>query len=256
MLRIMWELLVCVKSMHTLKTSGRRKSGGGEGRQLAWTVANKLMCICVKVVKYSILHLSEKSVMEYSCHSSHFTSPDLISADLVSPEMSALRLVIATANWVMPVKRPVLLWLQPISTHSVHMKWAKLRWGEVRWGEVRWDEWYECSLTRRLAHIACVEAADSSPASDQMHSPAPMFDSRDTVRGTMQRRLQNIDLMAGEPVHLLLPTTPPKPVVIEVRSACWQTSLDLASKAYKNFMSVISWILEQSVQPSSLGNGH
>jgi len=36
-----------------------------------------------------------------------------------------------------------------------------------------------------------------------------------TVHATVQHR-PNIDLTAGEPVPLILPTTPPKPVVIEV----------------------------------------
>ena len=91
-----------------------------------------------------------------------------------------------------------------------------------------------------LAHTACVETVESAPAAGQMHSAAPMFDSRDTVRATMQRRLQDIDLSAGEPVSLLLHTTPPKPVVIEVRSTFWRTLLDLVGEAYKNFASVIN----------------
>ena len=58
----------------------------------------------------------------------------------------------------------------------------------------------------------------SVSATSQMHSALPMFDSHDTMLGTVQRRLQKIDMTAGEPVPLLLATTPPKPVVIEVRS--------------------------------------
>ena len=39
-------------------------------------------------------------VMECSYHSSDLTSPDRISTDLISSELSALLLVAATANWV------------------------------------------------------------------------------------------------------------------------------------------------------------
>jgi len=70
-----------------------------------------------------------------------------------------------------------------------------------------------------MCHCACVDNVGSELAAGQTHSAAPVFDSRDTVRGTMQRRLHDIDLTAGEPVPLLLPTTPSKPVVIEVMPA-------------------------------------
>jgi len=43
-----------------------------------------------------------------------------------------------------------------------------------------------------------------------------MFDSRNTVQDTV--RPQKRDLKRGDPVVLLPPTTPPKPVVIEVVS--------------------------------------
>jgi len=54
--------------------------------------------------------------------------------------------------------------------------------------------------------------AGSTPERNQMLGGVPMFESQDTVRGTM--RLQT----AGEPVLVKPPTTPVKtPVVVEVK---------------------------------------
>ena len=49
----------------------------------------------------------------------------------------------------------------------------------------------------------------STPATNQVQSGARMFDSDATMNLTMKD-------LAGEPVSLLLPATPPKPVVVEV----------------------------------------
>jgi len=57
-----------------------------------------------------------------------------------------------------------------------------------------------------------VDTVCSMPETNPLHSGMPMFDSHATVRQTVH---QNADLR-GELVSLLLPTTPPKPVVIEV----------------------------------------
>jgi len=86
-----------------------------------------------------------------SYHSSHLTSSHLISTDLVLSELRALWMV-AAIMWTgsCAVKWPSLLWLRPITAHSVQMKWGELRWdqtGIMRWGEVRWDEWWETSVT-------------------------------------------------------------------------------------------------------------
>jgi len=63
--------------------------------------------------------------------------------------------------------------------------------------------------------VVCAETVTvcSMPATNRMHSTAPMFDSHATVHETM--RLQTTH-SAGEPVSIMLPTTPPKPVVVEV----------------------------------------
>jgi len=88
----------------------------------------------------------------WSVHINHLTSPDLISGDLISSEPSVPRLVTATANWIASDERiynclcvlvcntvhvvASLPWLQPITAHSVRMKWDQFRWCETRWDEI------------------------------------------------------------------------------------------------------------------------
>ena len=107
----------------------------------------------------------------------------LISPQLTSPQLRALWLVAATANWAASQRTTQFaVPLRPITVqHSVKMKWrqsVEMRWGEVRWALqkasfISRTNCTELNWTRSDGHSPCVYR--HSPLSTQtgkwkMHS--------------------------------------------------------------------------------------
>jgi len=155
-----------------------RATNKGDYRPISPILPLKIGCKKLIIIH---IHIIVIIIIDKEClyHSSHLTSSDPISTDLISSEPGALWLVAATVNWVVCCKatqlaaaaHSVQITVVPyvrtenkmrqnrlcaffftvtivlVRSEQLRFRWNKISWDKVRSGEVRW-------MIRTLHYIA------------------------------------------------------------------------------------------------------